>query len=287
MKILLTGASGFLGSRCAAVLRGAGHTVLAPPHHACDLTDGKALAALFARQEPEAVVHTAAIADIGACERDRDLAYDVNVKATQQLCRLAAELPFVFISSDQVYNPSLCRPLTEDLPVDPQNYYGRTKVWAEDAVRQLGNGYCLRITWQFSAPEEPGFARSTGILSAARRAMETGEPVRVGARSGRYLTWCYDTAGVVLKAVAAAFEPGTYNVASRNDRTDRETYELVFRALGAGEDRLHRLIAVDGSYAPRLLTADPARLESRGVILPEFSQSLGRALGKSTGFDGK
>ena len=49
MKILVTGAGGFLGSRCAEELKRAGHTVIAPSHAQCDWTEDRQAAALLAR----------------------------------------------------------------------------------------------------------------------------------------------------------------------------------------------------------------------------------------------
>lgn len=280
MRILVTGAGGFLGSRCTEQLRRAGHTVIAPSHAQCDWTDERQAAALFEREAPEAVVHAAAIADIGACDRNRDLAFAVNVEATQRLCRLAENLPFVFISSDQVYNPMLCRPLTEETPCDPQNFYGQTKVLGEEAVQKLSRSFCLRITWQFSAPQEPGFTKSTGILAVAQNALQTGTPVHAGMCSRRYFTWCWDTARVVQLALEGRLLPGVYNVASRNDKTDAQAYAFVFRALGASEEALGRLLLADAVFLPRSLTPEPDKLEKQGTVLPDFTQSVLRALGR-------
>ena len=281
MKILVTGAGGFLGSRCAKLLRQTGHTVIAPTHAQCDWTDERQTAALFEREAPEAVVHTAAIADIGACDRNRELAFAVNVEATQRLCRLAEHLPFIFISSDQVYNPMLHRPLTEETPCDPQNFYGQTKMLGEEAVQKLSRSFCLLITWQFSAPREPGFTKSTGILAVVQNALQTGAPVRVGTRSRRYFTWCWDTAHVVQLALEGRLSPGVYNVASRNDKTDAQAYAFVFRALGADEETLGHLLLADEALLPRSLTPEPDKLEKQGIVLPEFTQSVLCALGKS------
>ncbi len=278
MKILVTGAGGFLGSRCAEQLRCSGHTVIAPSHAQCDWTNERQVAELFAQENPDAVAHVAAIADIGECERDHERAFSVNVKATKQLCSLAGNRPFVFISSDQVYNPMLCCPLTEETPCDPQNYYGETKVLGEEAVQKLSNSYALRITWQFSAPNEPGFSKSTGILAVAKHAIETNTAVNAGACSRRYLTWCWDTARVVQLALEGKFSPGIYNVASRNHRTDADTYALVFRALGASEEQISRLLVSDMAFLPRSLTPEPDKLEKQGIVLPEFSQAVQNAL---------
>jgi len=278
VKILVTGASGFLGSRCVAQLRRGGHTVLAPTHAECDWTDERQVCALFEKEKPDAVAHIAAIADIGGCDRDHSRAFAVNVESTRQLCSLTGSRPFVFISSDQVYNPTHCRPLTEETACDPQNFYGRTKVLGEEAVRALPNSFCLRITWQFSAPDEPGFAKSTGILSAVQNALAAGTPVRAGICSRRYMTHCWDTARVVQLALEGSFAPGVYNVASRNGKTDVQAYAFVFRALGATEDQLARLLLADPSYLQRSLTPEPDKLERQGIVLPEFTESVTAAL---------
>ena len=99
--------------------------------------------------------------------------------------------------------------------------------------------------------------------------------------SRRYFTWCWDTARVIRLALEGQLQPGIYNVASRNDRTDAESYAFVFRALGADEETMGRLLISDAAFLPRSLTPEPDKLERQGIVLPDFAHSVLRALGKA------
>ena len=69
MKLLITGASGFLGGRAAAMLGGR-FEVLAPGHAQLEITDREAVRRYFQEARPDLVFHCAAMSDVGQCERE-------------------------------------------------------------------------------------------------------------------------------------------------------------------------------------------------------------------------
>ncbi len=154
MRILLTGATGTLGSRLTPALGRIGDCLplgfTSAPERGLrlDLTDPRATRELLAREEPDLIVHAAALTDVDACERDPDQAYRLNVLATKHLTDWAREakpqMRFVYVSTDQVY----------DAPGDsgednarPVNVYALTKLWAEDLAGGLENGLILRTNF--------------------------------------------------------------------------------------------------------------------------------------------
>src|SRR4051794_23578874 len=100
-RVLLTGASGRLGSYLLRELTARGLPVTAwggraagelfgVPVRAADLADPDATAAAFRAAAPDVVVHAAAVAAVGDCDRDPDRAWRVNAAATRRLAELAA-----------------------------------------------------------------------------------------------------------------------------------------------------------------------------------------------------
>jgi dTDP-4-dehydrorhamnose reductase len=141
-KLLITGANGFLGWHLCRIARekwqifGISQTQpIAPsslPSIALDLTDRAALAAHFHALQPDAVIHTAALSSPNACQENPTLSHAINVTASWHLAELcaAAQIPFVFTSSEQVFD-GLNPPYKERDRPCPINLYGEQKVAAE------------------------------------------------------------------------------------------------------------------------------------------------------------
>src|SRR5262249_35641095 len=132
MRILLTGASGNLGSYVLRELRGSTHEVIAWsgaregelcgfPLSPVDLAQPASLAAACAalrQHRPEVVIHTAAMAQIDACSRQPDRARQVNVQATESLLFAAADVGarFLYVSTDLVFDGSTGNYSESDAP---------------------------------------------------------------------------------------------------------------------------------------------------------------------------
>ena len=100
-----------------------------------DLADGRAVHRLLAETKPDVIVHTAASTNPDDCERDRGLAFRVNVKGTEHLVRFAEKIhaKLIFISTDLVYD-GLRGNYAEEDPPNPLNYYAETKLKGEGLV---------------------------------------------------------------------------------------------------------------------------------------------------------
>ncbi len=152
-KLLITGASGFLGWHLCQLaqktwqVHGICHSQaissrylqgVALPHIpaiALDLTDLAALKTQFQILKPDAVIHTAAISSPNACQENPTLSYAINVNTSWCLAELsaAAQIPYLFTSSEQVFN-GLNPPYRETDPVCPINRYGEQKAAAEVGI---------------------------------------------------------------------------------------------------------------------------------------------------------
>ena len=97
MKILLTGANGFVGAR----IRAAAPVICAPSLRGAEKED---IDRLIDTVQPDAILHTAAISDIGACAKDPEGSYHANVLVPEYLAKAANGAKLVLFSSDQVYS---------------------------------------------------------------------------------------------------------------------------------------------------------------------------------------
>jgi dTDP-4-dehydrorhamnose reductase len=152
VKLLITGASGLLGSRLCEIALKKKHIVYSvysqhkPPYGMpikLDVCDPRALTQIFRKIEPEAVLHAAALTDVDKCELDRELSWKTNVEATRNLVRLCKEsnVFLVYVSTDYVFDGEKGMYKETDKPT-PINYYGYTKLKGEETVQTL-ESYCI------------------------------------------------------------------------------------------------------------------------------------------------
>lgn len=144
-KLLVTGASGFLGwNICTESLHDWNIFGTVFSHHMdipginiirADLKDFKDIKRVFKEIRPEAVIHTAAAADPGYCQENRSEAWKINVDASINIAGICSDhgIPCVFTSTDLVFN-GLNPPYREKDPVSPVNIYGEQKASAEEGV---------------------------------------------------------------------------------------------------------------------------------------------------------
>lgn len=278
MKILLTGTSGFLGSRLKMHLEGCGHLCVAPRHSDFDITDEAGTMQFVDGEKPDAVIHCAAISDTGQCQRDPELSWRVNVIGTENLVKAckAAGARLIFMSSDQVYaGCTLDGALPESLEVQPSGTYGQHKLEAERRVMALmPDAIGLRLPWMYDFPERhPEFKTNRNIIVALRSAAEAGTPMKACTRELRGLSYVWDIIRNIEKALA--IPGGIYNFSSENERTSYETYSAMAAMLGLPE----ALVVPDDSWT-RNLSMDCSRLRQCGISFPETLEAFQRSLGE-------
>jgi dTDP-4-dehydrorhamnose reductase len=97
------------------------------------LLDANAVRREFQKDKPQLVIHCAAVSTVAAVQSNPDLARRVNVDATAHLAGLAADVQFVFFSTDLVFDGRK-GDYTETDTVNPLHLYGETKAAAEQIV---------------------------------------------------------------------------------------------------------------------------------------------------------
>ncbi|MBE9100422.1 SDR family oxidoreductase [Vacuolonema iberomarrocanum] len=172
-KLWLTGASGFLGWYVAEATQAQWdvvgtyhrHAVTLPGivSRALDLTDAIALRRFFSDLKPAAVIHTAALSQPNRCQENPVLSRAINVTASIQLADLCAEagIPFVFTSSDQVFDGKHA-PYRETDSVSPLNLYGEHKAEAEAEIlrRHPQAAVCRMALMYGAAPTATNFLQT-------------------------------------------------------------------------------------------------------------------------------
>lgn len=158
-KVLVTGGAGYVGSHCCIALAAAGYTPVTfdnlsngheefvqwGPLEVGDVRDAARLDEVIAAHRPVAVVHFAALIEVGESVKSPDRFFDTNVGGAITLINSARRggiEVMVFSSTCAIYGVPVELPLSESHTQDPSNPYGRSKLMVEhmleDYSRYLG-----------------------------------------------------------------------------------------------------------------------------------------------------
>ncbi|PZO66753.1 MAG: UDP-glucose 4-epimerase GalE [Paracoccus denitrificans] len=160
-RVLVTGGAGYIGSHACKALAAAGYVpvtydnlctgwqaaVKFGPFEQGDLSDRPRLDAVFAAHKPVAVMHFAALSQVGEAMRDPGKYWRGNVGASLDLIEAtvaAGVRDFVFSSTCATYGDHDGVVLDEDTPQQPLNAYGASKRAIEDMLRDFGASDGLR-----------------------------------------------------------------------------------------------------------------------------------------------
>jgi len=148
MKVLVTGASGLVGSRVLGELkksrgfRTEGTYLRKPAGNLLrlDITDKRETERLITQLKPDIIVHAAALTNVDYCEEYPKDAFRINVEGTRNVVNSARTVggKVVYLSTDFVFNGKH-GPYSEDDATDPVNYYGKTKLEGEQLVGEIGH----------------------------------------------------------------------------------------------------------------------------------------------------
>lgn len=157
-----------------------------------DLLDFSAVEALFRKERPQQIIHCAALSNNVLCEGEPALAQKQNVDVTRRLLELASDIPFLFFSTDLVFDGSKGNYVEEDAP-NPLSVYGRTKVAAEELVRARAQHAIVRIS--ITGGHSPRGNR--GFNEEMKNAWRAGKTLNLFVDEYR----CPSTADVIARAV--------------------------------------------------------------------------------------
>jgi dTDP-4-dehydrorhamnose reductase len=184
MRLLVTGSNGLVGSRVCAQAEGAGHTVVglgrgarrtggAHAYVSVDLTHEDEVLRAVAEAKPDAVLHTASMTEVDACEKDPQAAYAANVSAAAHVARGAREAGahLVHVSTDYVFDGE-AGPYDEAARPNPRGVYATTKLMGEGAARIFCPGAAVArtaVVYGWPAAGRPNFgAWLVGELSQGK-----------------------------------------------------------------------------------------------------------------------
>jgi dTDP-4-dehydrorhamnose reductase len=219
---------------------------------------------VFEDLHPDVIVNAAAYTAVDKAESDQELALATNGRGAGLVAQAAANLkvPVIQLSTDYVFDGVAASPYREDDPVAPINFYGRSKLAGEEAVRAAAADHViLRTSWVF-APFGENFVRTMLRLASVR------DEIRVVADQQGSPTSALDIAASIIEV-------------ARNliDRPNDATLRGIFHLTNAGQTtwadfaaEIFRLAAKQGGPSARIVPIEtsqyptPARRPARSIL---------------------
>ncbi|HWF18939.1 MAG TPA: SDR family oxidoreductase [Verrucomicrobiae bacterium] len=207
--VLITGAGGLIGNYLLQTAPdfARGQKVIGLTRKHLDLTDFSAVRKLFQGKSPQLVIHCAALSKSPACQADPAVARKLNVEVTALLAELAAEIPFIFFSTDLVFDGKK-GDYDESVAVNPLSVYAETKVAAEKII--LSNPKHTVIRTSLNGGISPTGDR--GFNEEIRRACQEGKMLNLFVDEFRSPIPATVTSRAVWE-LAASNRPGLYHLA--------------------------------------------------------------------------
>ena len=275
-KLLLTGASGFLGWNLCQYphedweIIGCyhQHPEGIPAHiqkHSIDLCDPQSIGKMVTRVKPDAIVHLAAISNTQYCQENPELSEQLNVFAPGQIAEvcLRHSIPLVYASSGQVYSGEQA-PYNETDTLQPLNAYGWQKVKAERLVSEIYPDACIfRPTVMFGQHSDSSYCFMTDWL----RRWQKGETVTAFHDEIRcFLSGRSAAEGILLLLEKEA--SGIFNLAGKEAMSRLAFARLLAKVFSVKDAKIKSVAQQDifglAEVRPSDLSMDLKKIKSLG-----------------------
>lgn len=226
-RVLVIGSNGLLGQKVADILiRGSAYTVTlsslenkpvrslsSSVYVQVNITSKKEVKQLVSSCEPDVIVNCAAMTNVDACEHERELAWKINVEGMENIIDAAkrSSQKIIHVSSDYIFDGKT-GPYGEDDRPDPVNYYGKTKLASENALRASGLNYFIARTMVLYG-YAPGVKQNFALWLI--QSLEKKSPVRVVDDQFGNPTLADDLAYGIVRGIELE-RSGIYNIAGRD-----------------------------------------------------------------------
>ncbi len=256
MKLLITGTTGFVGNK---IMESYAQAAAAPSLR--NATQER-IKRMVEESEVDVVIHTAAISDIGTCQKNPEASYFANVQIPVYLAHACKDRKLICFSSDQVY--SACEengPYIEDV-VKPGNIYAEHKLEMEERVLDLvPSAVMLRAEWMYDfVSKKPNYFLN--MVHAKQQAA-------FSSRQFRGITYLKEVVENMDRVMA--LPGGAYNFGSE---TTQSMYEITEQFL----DLLGNQVAVQDAPPRHNLWMNCEKARKYGVEFSDVFDGLKRCL---------
>mgnify|MGYP003393022255 CR=1 FL=1 len=239
-KVLLTGNLGFVGSETQRLLEKEAHTVIGfDLMDGFDIRDSSEVEKVILREEPDRILHLAAIARFSDADKDPKLAFETNVVGTSNIAYMAKKyhIPLVYASTGSVYMPIQQEgQIKEDWPAKGNSVYGCTKYMGELYVKEHTPHIILRYAHLYGKEK-----RMHGLIGGFVERISRGiSPTLYGGKQSNDFTYIKDIARANTLALTAPWDKWnqTYNIGTGEELSAKEAGEAICEALNYPKDKI-------------------------------------------------
>jgi UDP-glucose 4-epimerase len=278
LRVLVTGATGFIGSHLclrlldlgmevhglddlsrgslkrAKILKNSGMSL-----HKADVRDWATVHEVLHEVKPDAVIHLAALISVEESIRMPELYMEVNAEGTRNIVRAASNVGsgrLIYASSAAVYGNPIRLPITEDHPTSPLSPYGLSKLMGERYVTSEFIGrekpVILRIFNVYGPGQNPEYA---GVITKFMERLSQGDPPIIfgDGEQTRDFIHVDDVVEAFIRSLDTPLnETAVLNVGSGRPFKIIELARMMIRLYGLNVEPIHvppRPGDVRGSYA--------------------------------------
>lgn len=279
MKILLTGSNGFLGQHLTQFLAEKGHQVLALSrglqripvgnflYQSVDLTQKEAVDRAITLFQPQLLIHSAAMSKPDECHLDQAACLLHNVTATEHLIAGATKIGarMLYVSTDFIFGEN--GPHAETAIPNPLNFYGQSKLMAEELVRASGLDYhIIRPVFIYGKHWE---GMRPSFIQWVAQNLAAGKPIKVVTDQLRTPSYVQD----LCKGIELVFS-GPINTEYHLAGKDRlSPYEMALTVASVKHLDAHLITPVTADSFPEMVQ----RAKYSGLKIDKAVQELGYA----------
>lgn len=249
-KVLITGANGFLGQHLTLFLYNHNYTVIATGRGDCrlpekckvdyyniELTDEHAVKTMLLKYNADFVIHNAALSKPDECEADRNFCLQTNVETTRYLLE-GASGHFIYISTDFIFGEN--GPHAEDAEPAPTNFYGESKLLAEQLVKNSDKKTAIVRPVFIYGKAWKGMRPS--FLHWVKNNLEQQKTIKVVSDQLRTPTYVEDICQGIEKIISKG-ATGVYNLAGSEILSPYEMAIITAKVLQLDESLIEKVTA--------------------------------------------
>lgn len=271
MTYLITGGAGQLGTELSLLLENNKSPFIAYNSEEMNILNKKSIEKKISTEKPTVVFHCAAYTAVDKAEDDdKELNWVVNVEGTRNVAEVCKsfDIPFVYVSTDYVFDGQSSDEFKEDDDKHPLNQYGKAKLAGERVVLDtLDKYWIIRTSWVF------GEYGNNFVFTMKKLAEKYDELTVIDDQIGRP-TWTRTLAEFMLYLVEKNQPFGTYHLSNEGSCS---WYEFAKEILKDEPVKVQPIKSKDypqKAERPKISVMNLDKSKNTGFVIPHWKEAL-------------